>query len=305
MLHAHDLKTSLLGPLLSLGLLLSACAGGPVPPTANPAASDITPAQQQWLAQALEQNLTGATTLLDQPLRTEAPGASTLRSSALNGCASVSRGPDANGNGLPDSASLSLNCSASSARGSTSVTGSVQFSDTSASGRLSLGLSFTDLLFSAQRTGGGSVQARTSGSASLSQPSSTGLEASVQSQGKVTLNLPRLALSGQGTSAAQSSLSFVSSAGPLKLGVPLPAGQITLSAGRITLTVDGETLNVSLATARPVSGQLTPLLYDPACSDTLKLVGGSLYASLSGARRGVVSVTFNACGNDPSVVALL
>jgi hypothetical protein len=85
-----------------------------------------------------------------------------------------------------------------------------------------------------------------------------------------------------------------STPGSILKGSLLPAGTLSIN-GTHEVVRDGVTRTYALETT-------TPLSYDPSCSADIKYVAGVLKATATGANKdGTLEIAYGACGNDPII----
>jgi hypothetical protein len=207
-------------------------------------------------------------------------------------CVTVSPSPvvDTDGDGVPDNATYTFNCTRTRVTGGTTkVTGGATLSDPGVGFNLSLSNLTTEVK---------------NGDGSLSYTAvRNGTRAATGSGTQITLahnlNVTRT-VTGSPTAAISntSTLSFTAASGSsIAQGQPLPSGTITAS-GNYGWVSGSESFNFQLSTP-------TALSYDASCTSDLKITAGVLRATLLGTgANGFIRITFNGCGASPTVIFL-
>jgi hypothetical protein len=211
-------------------------------------------------------------------------------------CVTVSPSPvvDSDGDGVPDSATYTFDCSRDGPLFAGSKKGTIQIADPSSDVGVwgfDSNINLTETHTSKLR--GITVTDVRTGSRSPRKTS----DQLVQSHNiTVQRSVTGLATPWNATIQNQWNLTFnATTAGSIVMGSPLPAGSIQI-AGSYSVTRNGAVRAWTLSTPLPLS-------YDPACTDDLKIVGGKLLATLntSSGAGGTLEVVYGACGTDPVV----
>lgn len=288
--------------ILTLGLALAACnQPGITPP--NGGGSTVTQAEATSTAGAVNDELVSSVGTLTVggavgyasfgSVSPASLSAGLSAQAAKPGCVTVSPSPvvDTDGDGVPDNATYTFDCSRDGALFASSKTGTVQISDPSATAGVWGFDSNIDLTESTtNKLKGITVTDVRTGSRS---PRKTG-DQIVQSHNITT----KRSVTGESDATIQNqwNLTFTATTpGSIVMGSALPAGSIQL-AGSYSFTRDAVTRTWTASTP-------TPLGYDPGCTSDLKIVSGKLVLTLSGTASGggTLEVVYNACGTDPTV----
>ncbi len=291
---------------LTIALALGACSQTPsaTPPTGN--TSTITQAEANDTASALGDELASSSasltvggTLSYTSLGLITPaslsGGLSAQAMTMPACVTVSPNPivDTDGDGVPDNATYTFNCSRDGMQVASSKTGTLQITDPSSTAGVWGFDSSINLTESRTfKLSGITVTDVRTGSRS---PRKTSDEI-VESHNITT----KRSVTGKSDATVQNqwNLTFTATTpGSIVVGQTLPAGAIQI-AGAYSFSRDDAARTWTLSTP-------TALQYDPACSADLKIVGGVLLATQTGTgAKGVVRVKFNACGTDPTVTVL-
>jgi hypothetical protein len=208
-------------------------------------------------------------------------------------CPTASTPTDGDGDGIPTSQTLTFAnppCTLTPFRGGTfAITGTVKLEDTTTADATSFRLTDTDLAwiatdpattrtFTATRNG---TRSRTGSDSTATLVSTMTIVRQRPGRANTTINL-------------STTVAFTSDSDTVKVLSQLPSGSLDLSG---TMTWHRSTENWSLGIATPI-----PLAFDPTCNTTPQRIRSgqlSLSGTISG-EAGVLTITFNGCGNDPT-----
>lgn len=281
-----------IGSVLLIAALFAGCnqLGGGVGGT------DLTAAQTQAIGDSVVSELGASTSsmtaasLVDQGSSVSAFAVQSATQPPA--CVTVSPNPpvDTDGDGVPDNATYTFNCTRTRITGGTTkVTGNATLGDPGVGFNLSLSSLTTEvkngdgsLSYTAVRNG---TRAATGGSTQITLTHS--LTVTRTTTGNPTATI---------TNA--SNLGFTAASGSsIVQGQPLPSGTISAS-GSYGWVRGSENFNFQFSTP-------TQLTYDTGCSSDLKITAGVLKATLVGTgTNGFIRITFNGCGLSPSIIFL-
>jgi hypothetical protein len=175
--------------------------------------------------------------------------------------------------------------------GTFAITGSLKIQDTAATDTTSYRLTYTNLLWSATDTAGGS---RTYTASRNGTRSRTATDSSVTLKSTMAILRTRPNLANTQISMTTSALFVVDTLDSLRVFGPLHAGKLKLN-GAMTWQRSTENWTPTIATP-------SPLVYDPTC-DTVPQRFSSGQVTLTGSianANGTLSLTFTSCGKDPT-----
>jgi hypothetical protein len=210
------------------------------------------------------------------------------------GCPVASASGDTDGDGIPDDQTLTFTdppCSVAGFRGGTfAVTGTVRVQDSTASDTVSYRLTLTDLAWTATDPATTrSFTATRNGTRSRTETDTSGMLTSSMTLVRQRPNRANTTIDFSGTTE------FVpDTAGTLRLGQPLPPGRLTIEGSFHWLR---STEDWTITVTTPL-----PLTFDPTCAGTPQQITGgklALAGTINGAD-GTLTLTFTACGVDPS-----
>jgi hypothetical protein len=211
------------------------------------------------------------------------------------GCPSAGISLDTDGDTIPDDLTLTFSnppCDSVGFRGgSFAVTGTLRIQDSTAADTFSYRLTSTNLAWAATDSTGGTRSFTATRNGTRSR---TATDSSVLLNSTVTIVRQRPSRSDATITLTSQSEFFPDTVGTVFLGRSLPIGSLNMSG---TFHWKRSTEDWTLTIATPV-----PLVLDPTCTTTpQRLTSGKL--TLSGVvagTNGVLTLTFNGCGTDPT-----
>jgi hypothetical protein len=211
---------------------------------------------------------------------------------AGRGCVTVNPNPvvDTDQDGVPDNATFTFDCSSDRPLYTLTTKGTLQVSDPSGNAGTWGFDSTSDLTHTTtNKLKGVTVTETVKGSRS---PRKTG-DQIVQSH---NITLTR-AVGSEPTATVTNlwNLTFnATTPGSIVMGELLPAGTLSV-AGNFSFSKSAVSRTWTLST-------ISPLQYDPSCAEPLKIVAGTLRATLSAvAGNGYLEVQYGACGTEPVI----
>ncbi len=270
---------------LAVASLFAACNQ-----TTQQTSTPPTAAETQAIGDSISDSAasSAATLTLESGLQTLSLS-SGLNAQAGRACITINPSPivDTDGDGVPDNATYTFNCTLDKPQFAYSTTGTLQVSDpvgalwgfdstsnlTHTVTNKSTGVTVTEVLTGTRSPRKTGDQVTQSHNITLTRTVGTEPTATITNLWNLTFN--------------------ATTPGSIAMGAPLPAGSINL-AGNYSFNKAGVNRSFAVAT-------FTPLQYDPSCTDPLKIVGGKLRAFLNGANaNSYLEITFGACGTQPS-----
>ena len=278
-----------LGAVLTLAASLAACNPGSLQ-TSNPSALEI-----QATSDAMTDELLSSSSqvTLENSINSLSFGDSSQSNlRAKPACVTVTPSPlvDTDGDGVADTATYSFNCTKTGVFFSSSKTGTLVVNDPS-SDALVWGFDSTANLTESRTnlTTGKTVTEVRKGSRS---PRKTADQV-VQSH---NITVTR-SVTGEPDATITNLWNYTFNAttpGSIVMGQPLPAGTASL-AGNWSFSRDTKSRTYSVTT-------ISPLQYDPNCSEPLKIVAGKIRGTLvNNSGEGFIEITYNACGTAPTI----
>ena len=278
-----------LGAVLTLAATLAACNPG-LPQASNPSAAEVSAT-----ADAMTDELVSSSSqvTLENSINSLSFGESSQSNlRAKPACVTITPSPlvDTDGDGVPDTATYTFDCSKTGMFFSSSKTGTLTVNDPSSVAGVwgfdsdaNLTESRTNL------TTGKTVTEVRKGSRS---PRKTADQV-VQSH---NITVTR-SVTDQPTATITNLWNYTfnaTTAGSIVMGQPLPAGTASL-AGNWSFSRDAKTRTYSVTT-------ISPLQYDPSCVEPLKIVAGKIRGTLvNNSGEGFIEITYNACGTAPTI----
>jgi hypothetical protein len=279
-----------LGAVLTLAAMLAACNTGGSQVNNNPNAAEVNAT-----ASAMTDELVSSSSLVtvENSVNSLSFGESTTSNlRARPACVTVTPSPlvDTDGDGVADSATYTFDCSKDGVIFASSKTGTLLITDPSSVAGVWGFDSTSDLTeTNTNKITGKTVTEVRKGSRS---PRKTADQV-VQSH---NITVTR-SVTDQPTATITNLWNYTfnaSTPGSIAMGQPLPAGTASL-AGNWSFSRDGKSRTYTVST-------ISPLQYDPSCTDRLKIVGGKLRGTLANnSGDGFIEITFGACGTEPTV----
>ena len=306
-------KLVVVGSTLALTLALAACNTGRLPVTGTPASGPLTSQDAAVAGDSISREVASSAASLTVGNAVSELSFGSVRLESLGGslsiqgdgggfkpgkpggqnCVTVTPSPtvDTDGDRVPDKATFTYDCSRSN-NGvvSSSRKGTVEISDPSNDAGVWGFDSKVNLVEVSTKKGGNKTVTETR----------TGERHPRKTADKITqdhtLNVLRQVTGEPDATVANTwKLEFTAATpGTIEMGKPLPAGSITAN-GSHSVTKDGKVRAYALETT-------TPLQYDPACDAELKIVAGTVKATVTkDTGTGTLEVSFGACGTEPTV----
>ncbi len=278
-----------LGAVLTLTAVLAACNPGAIQ-IGNPNSAEVSAT-----ASAMTDELISSSSLVtvENAVNSLSFGESTQANvRARPACVTVTPSPlvDTDADGVPDTATYTFNCSKTDVVFSSSKKGTLLVTDPSSVAGV-WGFDSTSDLTETRTNNitGKTVTEVRKGSRSPRKTS----DQVVQSH---NITVTR-SVTDQPTATITNLWNYVFNAttpSSIVMGQPLPAGTASLS-GNWSYNRDGKSRTYTVST-------ISPLQFDPTCTDRLKIVGGKLRGTLSNnSGEGFIEITFNACGIEPTI----
>lgn len=279
-----------LGAVLTLAATLAACNTGGLQQNNNPNAIEISAT-----ASAMTDELASSSSqvTLENSINSLSFGESVQSNlRAKPACVTVTPSPlvDTDSDGVPDTATYTFDCSKASLLFSSSKTGTLQVSDLSSdagvwgfNSTINLTESRTNL------TTGKTVSEVRKGSRSPRKTADQVVQSHNITVTRSVTDQPTATITNLWNYTFNASL-----AGSIVMGQPLPAGTAVL-AGNWSFSRDGKNRTYSVST-------ISPLQFDPNCTEDLKIVDGKIRATLANnSGEGFIEITYNACGTAPTI----
>ena len=207
-------------------------------------------------------------------------------------CVTVTPSPvvDTDGDGVPDQATYTFDCTKTGVLFSYSKTGTLSVSDPSSDAGV-WGFD-AEINLTESRTNNISGQVVTEVRKGSRSPRKTADQV-VQSH---NITVTRT-VTDEPTATITNLWNFTFNAttpGSIVMSQPLPAGSASV-AGNWSFSRDGKNRTYTLNT-------ISPLQFDPSCTEALKIVGGKIRGTLSNnSGDGFIEISFNACGTAPTI----
>jgi hypothetical protein len=279
-----------LGAVLTLAAMMAACNAGGSQVGNNPNSAEVNAT-----ASAMTDELVSSSNLVTVENAVNSLSFGESASSSLRArpaCVTVTPSPlvDTDGDGVPDSATYTFDCSKSGVLYSSTKTGTLLVTDPSSVAGVWGFDSTADL--TETRTNNITGKTVTEVRKGSRSPRKTADQV-VQSHNITTTR----SVTDESTATITNLWNYVfnaSTPGSIVMGQPLPAGSASVS-GNWSFSRDGKSRTYTVST-------ISPLQYDPTCTDALKLVGGKVRGTLSNnSGDGFIEISFNACGVAPTV----
>jgi hypothetical protein len=277
-----------LGAALALASVFVACnQPGPTNSVPSVAETDAVGASISDELMASSSTLT-----LENGLQSLSFSSDQARVQAGRGCVTVNPNPvvDSDADGVPDTATYTFDCATNRPFFAYTTQGTLQVSDPSSDAGVWGFDSSSNLTHTRTNLTTGKVLTEVrKGSRS---PRKTGDQITQSHNITVTRSF-----TGEDTATITNLWNLVftaSTSGSIVMGGALPAGSMT-AAGNYSFGKGGINRTWTISTISPVQ-------YDPACTDDLKVVGGTIRATLSGPNgNGFLEVQYGTCGSDPVI----
>jgi hypothetical protein len=276
------------GAALALASLFAACNQTTTPANTAPSVAETDAVSASLSDEAMA---SASTLTMESSVQTLSFGDG-AQAQALRPCVTVNPNPvvDTDGDGVPDNATYTFDCAINRPLFTYTTKGTLQVSDPSSDPSVWGFNSTVNLTHTRTSTlNGKTLTLVRTGTRS---PRKTG-DAITQSH---NLTVKRT-LTGEDTATITNlwNLTFnATQPGSIQMNAPLPAGTISL-AGNYTFSKSNVSRTWTLSTT-------SPLQYDPTCTDDLKIVGGTLRATLANSSGdGFLEVRYGACGVAPVV----
>ncbi len=278
------------GAVLTLAAMMAACNAGGSQVTTNPTSAEVNAT-----ASAMTDELVSSSSLVtvENSVNSLSFGESTpsnLR--ARPACVTITPSPlvDTDGDGVPDTATYTFDCSKDGVIFASTKTGTLLITDPSSVAGVWGFDSTSDLTeTNTNKITGKTVTEVREGSRS---PRKTADQV-VQSH---NITVTR-SVTDEPTATITNLWNYTfnaTTAGSIVMGQPLPAGTASL-AGNWSYNRDTKSRTYTVST-------IQALQYDPTCTDRLKIVGGKLRGTLANnSGDGFIEITFNACGTEPTI----
>jgi hypothetical protein len=277
-----------LGAALVLAGLFAAC-NQPAPTNSAPSVAETDAVS----ASISDELMASASTLtLENGLQSLSFSSDGVQAQAKRACVTVNPDPvvDTDGDGVPDNATYTFDCATNRPFFAYTTKGSLQVSDPSSDAGVWGFNSTSDLTHT--RTNLTTSKVLTETRKGSRSPRKTGDQITQSHNITVTRSF-----TGEDTATITNLWNLVftaSTPGSIVMGTALPAGSMT-AAGNYAFSKGGLSRTWTISTTSPVQ-------YDPACTDDLKIVGGTLRATLSGPNgNGFLEIQYGACGTDPVI----
>jgi hypothetical protein len=279
-----------LGAVLTLAAMMAACNAGGSQVSNNPNSSEVNAT-----ASAMTDELVSSSSLVTvensvNSLSFGESAQSNLR--ARPACVTVTPSPlvDTDGDSVPDSATYTFDCSKDGVIFASTKTGTLVVSDPSNVAGVWGFDSTSDLI----ETNTNKITNKTVTEVRKGSRSPRKTADQVVQSHNITVTR---SVTDQPTATITNLWNYTfnaTTAGSIVMGQPLPAGTASL-AGNWSYSRDGKSRTYTVST-------ISPLQFDPTCTDRLKIVGGKVRGTLSNnSGDGFIEITFGACGVEPTV----